>query len=123
MFWLTEDQRSIQEMVRDFAEKEIAPHAEEFDKENKYPSAPIAGLAEMGIMGLNIPEEYGGADMDEVSKVLVISEVGRCCGGTGEILATQPLVNDIILKNANEEQKRTYLPLVAEGQAGRLCAD
>lgn len=121
MFWLTEDQRSIQEMVRDFAEKEIAPHAEEFDKENKYPSAPIAGLAEMGIMGLNIPEEYGGADMDEVCKVLAISEVGRCCGGTGEILATQLLVNDIILKNANEDQKQTYLPLVAEGRLGAFA--
>lgn len=121
MFQLTEDQLSLQDMVRSFAEKEIAPKAERFDKESKYPDEIIKSLAEMGILGLNIPEEYGGAGMDEICKVLAIAEVGRGCGGTGEILGTQLLVNDIVLKNANEEQKNKYLPLVAEGRLGAFA--
>jgi len=121
MFQLTEDQLSLRDMIREFSENEIEPKAEEWDKENKYPGEAIKGLAEMGVMSINIPEEYGGAGMDEICKVLSIIEIGRCCGGTGEIYATQLLVNDLILTNANEEQKRRYLPMMAEGKIGAFA--
>lgn len=121
MFELTEDQAMIQEMVRDFAEKEIRPKADLVDKTGEFPSDTIAALAEMGIMGLNIPEEYGGVGLDEVSKVLVISEISRCCASTAEIVAVHLLVNDILLHNASEEQKQKYLPEAVEGKLGAFC--
>lgn len=69
MFELTEDQKAIQEMIRDYAEKEIKPKADDVDKTGAFPADTIAELAEMGVMGLNIPEEYGGVGMDEICKV------------------------------------------------------
>ena len=105
MFELTEDQKAIQEMIRDYAEKEIKPKADDVDKTGAFPADTIAELAEMGVMGLNIPEEYGGVGMDEICKVLAISEIARCCASTAEIVAVHLLVNDIILNNATEEQK------------------
>lgn len=70
MFQLTEDQLNLQELVRDFSENTLRPKAESLDKSGAYPAEAIASLAEMGVMGLNIPEEYEGAAMDEVCKVL-----------------------------------------------------
>lgn len=121
MFHFTEDQAMIQEMVRDFANKEIAPKADAVDKSGAFPSDTIAQLAEMGIMGLNIPEEFGGAGMDEICKVLAISEISRCCASTAEIVAVHLLVNDIIVRQATEEQKAKYLPMAAEGKLGAFC--
>lgn len=121
MFEFSEDQKMIQEMVREYAEKEIRPKAEETDKTGEFPKKTITALAEMGIMGLNIPEEYGGAGMDEICKVLTISEIARCCASTAEIVAVHLLVNDIILHNATEDQKAKYLPEAAEGKLGAFC--
>ncbi len=121
MFSFTEEQRSIQEMVRDYAQKVLKSRAEEIDKTGRYPAESIKELAEMGVMGLNISEEYGGAGMDTVSKVLAIAEVASCCGSTCEIFSTQLLVNDIVQHNASEEQKAKYLPMIAEGKLGAFA--
>ncbi len=121
MFQLTQDQSSIREMVREFAEKEIRPLADEIDKTGRFPAESIAALAEMGIMGLNIPEEYGGAGMDEISKVLAISEIARCCASTAEIVAVHLLVNDIIVRKASEAQKARILPMAVEGKLGAFA--
>jgi len=121
LFQLTEDQQSLKEMLREFAEQEMAPKAEELDKTGRFPAETIEALTEMGIMALNIPEEYGGCGMDEVCKVIAIEELGRCCAGTTEIVSTQLLVNDIILNNGNEEQKQKYLGLAAEGRLGAFA--
>ncbi|HPE16784.1 MAG TPA: acyl-CoA dehydrogenase family protein [Oscillospiraceae bacterium] len=120
-FQLTEEQSMIRDMVRDFAESRIKPLAKELDETGRFPFETAAALAEMGIMGLNIPEEYGGSGLDEISKVLVISEVARCCASTAEFLAVQLLVNDIILRNGNEEQRKKYLPLAASGKLGAFA--
>ncbi len=121
MFQFNEDQKDLRDLVRDFSEKELKPRAAELDKTSAYPKAAIEQLAEMGIMSVNIPEEYDGAGMDEVCKVLAIEEISRCCGSTAEIVATQLLVNDIIKKNGNEEQKQKYLPLSAQGIIGAFA--
>lgn len=121
MFQFTQDQNSIREMVREFAEKEIRPLADEIDKTGRFPAETIAALAEMGIMGLNIPEEYGGAGMDEISKVLVISELARCCASTAEIVAVHLLVNDIIVRKATQAQKERILPMAVEGRLGAFA--
>lgn len=118
MFEFTEEQRSIQEVIRDFAEKEIRPLANELDRTGRFPEETVRQLADMGFMGLNIPEEYGGAGLDEICKVLAISEIARCCASTAEMFAVHLLVNDIILKNANEEQKKKYLGEAAQGRLG-----
>ena len=118
MFTFTEDQMSIRDMVREFAEKEIRPKADEVDKTGRFPLETITALTEMGIMGLNIPEEYGGAGMDEICKVLAIS---RCCASTAEIVAVHLLVNDIILRNGSEEQKQQFLSAAVEGKLGAFC--
>lgn len=121
MFQFTDDQLSVQEMMREFSENEIRPKAESLDKSGVFPAETVAALAEMGIMGLNIPDPYGGAGLDEISKVLVISEVARCCASTAEMLAVHLLVNDIILKNGNQEQRQRYLPQAVAGKLGAFC--
>lgn len=121
MFQFTEDQESIRQAIRGLAEKEIRPRATEVDRAGRFPAETIAMLADMGVMGLNIPEEYGGAGLDEICKVLAISEVARCCASTAEILAVHLLVNDIILHQASENQKAKYLPMAVEGRLGAFC--
>lgn len=118
MFGLNEEQASLQELVRDFAQGVIKPMADELDKTGRFPKETIQQLAEMGVMGLNIPEEYGGAGMDEVCKILAISEISRCCASTAEIVAVHLLVNDIILRFGNEDQKKKFLSSAAQGNLG-----
>lgn len=121
MFKLTNEQQGILDLVRNYAENKIKPLADELDKTGRFPHETIKDLAEMGIMGLNIPEEYGGVGMDEICKVLAISEISRCCASTAEIVAVHLLVNDIILNQATEEQKAKYLPEAAQGKLGCFC--
>lgn len=121
MFQFTEDQLAIREIIRDFAENEIKPKADELDKTGSYPLETVNALADMGVMGLNIKGEYGGSEMDEICKVIVVSEVARCCASTAEILAVHLMVNDVIQSNANEEQKKKYLPMAAEGKLGAFA--
>ncbi|WP_298589146.1 acyl-CoA dehydrogenase family protein [uncultured Megasphaera sp.] len=121
MFKLTEEQQDIQNLVRRYAQEKIKPLADEIDKEGRFPKENIQGLTELGIMGLNIPESYGGTEMDEMCKVLAISEVAQCCASTAEILAVHLLVNDIILRQGSEEQKKIFLPEAAEGHLGAFA--
>jgi len=121
MFQFTEDQLAIREIIRDFAENEIKPKADELDKTGSYPLETVNALADMGVMGLNIKGEYGGPEMDEICKVIAVSEVARCCASTAEILAVHLMVNDVIQSNANEEQKKKYLLMAAEGKLGAFA--
>lgn len=120
-FKLTPDHEAIIADVRAFAKKEIAPFAAEIDAESKFPAEIIKKMAELGYMGINIPEEYGGAGLDDVYKVLVVREIAKCCASTAEILAVQSLVNDILVTKGTKEQKEKYLPMVAEGKIGAFA--
>lgn len=120
-FKLTPDHEAIIADVRAFAKKEIAPFAAEIDAESKFPAEIIKKMAELGYMGINIPEEYGGAGLDDVYKVLVVREIAKCCASTAEILAVQSLVNDILVTKGTKEQKEKYLPMVAEGGIGAFA--
>ena len=120
-FKLTPDHEAIIADVRAFAKKEIAPFAAEIDAESKFPAEIIKKMAELGYMGINIPEEYGGAGLDDVYKVLVVREIAKCCASTAEILAVQSLVNDILVTKGTKEQKEKYLPMVAEGRIGAFA--
>ena len=118
---LTEDQEAMVQLARQFAEKDIAPYSQEMDEEAELRPEIIAKMAELGFMGINIPEEYGGAGLDEVTKVLVIEEIARVDASVAELLSVHTLVNDIFLKQANEEQKKKYLPMAVQGKIGAFA--
>lgn len=120
-FKLTPDHEAIIADVKAFAKKEIAPLAAEIDSESKFPAEIIKKMAELGYMGINIPEEYGGSGLDDVYKVLVVREIAKYCASTAEILAVQSLVNDIIIRKGTEEQKQKYLSMVNEGKLGAFA--
>lgn len=120
-FKLTPDHEAIIADVKAFAKKEIAPLAAEIDSESKFPAEIIKKMAELGYMGINIPEEYGGSGLDDVYKVLVVREIAKYCASTAEILAVQSLINDIIIRKGTEEQKQKYLPMVNEGKLGAFA--
>ena len=118
---LTEDQEAMVQLAKQFAEGEIAPFSQEMDEKAELRPEIIAKMAELGFMGINIPEEYGGAGLDEVTKVLVIEEIARVDASVAELLSVHTLVNDIFLKQANEEQKKKYLPMAVQGKIGAFA--
>lgn len=117
-FELTDEQRMLRNMVRDFAEKEVKPLAPEIDKTSEYPWQTIRKMGELGLMGMVIPEEYGGSGTDTISYAIAVEEISRVCGSTGLILASHSsLACDHIYQSGTEEQRRKYLPDLASGKA------
>ena len=116
-FRFDEDHAVLQQSVREFAEKEIAPGAAERDKSAKMPEELIQQIAELGFLGIAIPEEYGGAGMGCRASSLIVEEASRYCAGTGVFLsAHNSLCVDPILMFGTEEQKQKYLPKLATGE-------
>ena len=122
-FALTEEHRLVQQTAREFATREILPVASQLDAEHRFPAEIVRGLAELGLMGVTVPEEYGGAGMDHVAYVLAMEEVARACASTAAIMSVNnSLVCDPILRYGTEEQKRRYLPVLASGrELGCYC--
>ena len=118
---LTEDQKTIQELARSFAETELAPIAAQIDQEERIPKEIIEKMAEIGFTALNVPEQYGGPELDTVCKVLVVSELAKKCASTAEVIAVHTLVNDIFLKHGTEAQKEKYLKAAVEGKIGAFA--
>ena len=82
---LNEQQKMIQKMVREFAEKEVAPLAAEIDKKEEYPHKTLQKMAKLGILGAIVPAEYGGAGLDTISYATIVEEISRKCASTGVI--------------------------------------
>ena len=117
-FELTEEQQMIQTAARDFAQSQIVPVAAEFDTSGEFPVATIAQMGELGLMGIEVPEEYGGAGLDPVSYALAMIEISAADASHGTIMSVNnTLYSHGILKYGNEEQKHTYVTPVASGQA------
>jgi butyryl-CoA dehydrogenase len=113
---LNEEQTLLRDTVRRFAEEVVAPRAKEIDETGEFPRGFYDRAGELGLAGITVPEEYGGAGMDAVSYCLVIEEVSRVCATSGVILSVNnSLVCDPILKFGNEEQKRELLTPLAAG--------
>jgi len=121
-FTLTEDQKMLRNTVRRIAETEFAPKAAEIDRNEEFPWRNFKILAENGLLGIQVPEEYGGAGAGMLSLVLVIEEVARVCASTSVILTTQALASDPLLIGGSEGQKKTYLFRMASGQCLGACA-
>ncbi len=121
-FDLTEEQRAWQRAVHDFVAKEVEPKAHEVDESSEFNWAAVRKGAALGLLGLTIPEKYGGADMDAISAAIAIEELGWACGSTALALAahnglgTSPLVN-----YGSDGLKEKWLPMVTNGQ-GKLGA-
>ncbi|MGD9503396.1 MAG: acyl-CoA dehydrogenase [Syntrophobacteraceae bacterium] len=117
-FELTEEQKMIQDMARKFAEREIKPVAAEFDKTHKHPEEIVKKMGELGLLGVAIPEEYGGAGMDYVSYVLAMIEISKACASCGVIMSVcNSLYCFPVFKYGSEEQKQQFLRPVASGEA------
>lgn len=115
---MTEEHEQLLKMVRDFAQKEIAPIAAEFDESGEFPMATIKKMGELGLMGIEVPEEYGGAAMDTLAYVLTMIEVAKADASHSTILSVNnSLYNYGLMKFGTEEQKQKYLVPIASGQA------
>jgi alkylation response protein AidB-like acyl-CoA dehydrogenase len=123
MYSLTAEQRMIQEMTRSYARDKLAPRAAGLDESGEWPKEAWAEMASLGLLGMMVPEEYGGSSMDCLSYCIAMEEVSVACASTSTGLSVQnSLVCDPIVKFGNEEQKRRYLPRLASGDlVGCYC--
>ncbi|MCA0170525.1 acyl-CoA dehydrogenase [Bacillus sp. RAR_GA_16] len=113
----TEEQEMMQKMVRDFAEKEIATIVEEMEETDRFPREVIKRMGELGLMGIPIPEAYGGAEMDYTSYIIAIHELSKVSATVGVILSVHTSVGTLpILAFGTEEQKQRYIPKLATGE-------
>lgn len=116
-FELTENQKMIAQMIRDFGAKEIAPDLMKWDESQEFPVPVFKKLGELGLMGVLVPEEYGGSGMGYFEYVTVISEIGKICGSIGlSVAAHNSLCTGHIMQFGNEEQKKKWLPKLASAE-------
>jgi alkylation response protein AidB-like acyl-CoA dehydrogenase len=116
-FGLSAEQREIQALARDFAEREIEPHASDWDRDHTFPREVFAKLAELGLMGTCVPEEYGGAGTDFLSYVLVLEELSRADAGVGVTVAVHTSAVTLpILRFGTDEQRSRFVPALARGE-------
>lgn len=115
---LTDEHRMIQQAARDFAQNEIAPVAAEFDESGEFPFETVRKMGALGLMGIEVPEEYGGAGMDSLAYVLAMVEISKADAAHGTIMSVNnSLFNYGLQKFGTEEQKQRFLVPVASGEA------
>jgi butyryl-CoA dehydrogenase len=113
----TEDQLAVQTTARDFATSEVLPKAAEIDREHRHPAELVKRMAELGFLGIAIPEQYGGSGLDHVSYVLAMEEISRACASTGVIMSVNnSLVCDPIYRFGTDAQKQEWLTPLAAGK-------
>jgi len=113
----TEDQLAVLKMAREFAQTEVLPKAAEIDREHRHPAELVKRMAELGFLGIAVPEQYGGAGFDHVSYALAMEEISRACASTGVIMSVNnSLVCDPIYRFGTEQQKKEWLTPLASGK-------
>ena len=116
-FRFTEDHKMITQMVKDFAEKEIRPNVGKWDEEQYFPKDLFKKAGELGLMGILVPEEFGGAGLGYFEYIAVIAEISKVCGAIGlSVAAHNSLCTNHILKFGNDDQKKKWLPKLATGE-------
>ncbi len=123
MFRLTEEQKLVRQAAREFAERYCAPIAAEIDEAARWPAESVAAMAQLDLMGIPFPEEYGGAGADTLSYILAVEEISRVCASTGVILSAHTsLATWPIYQFGSEDVKRRYLPKLCSGEwLGAFC--
>ena len=112
-----EHHQEIRQMIADFADNEIAPKAQHIDESQETPTDAIAQLAELGMLGLTIDEQFGGAELDLLTACLVVEEISRCCGSTGVVVASHLFEGTAAIKNlADDAGRARWLPDLASGK-------
>ncbi|MBW2454179.1 MAG: acyl-CoA dehydrogenase family protein [Deltaproteobacteria bacterium] len=112
----TETQQLIMRTARDFAQRELMPVAAELDRESRFPSEQVKALAELGLMGVNIPAELGGAEAGVVAYSLAMMEVARGCASTSVTMAVTNMVGEVISYFGSEDQRQKYVPKLTSGE-------
>ncbi len=115
-FDFTEDQKSFRGLLRSFVDREIVPVARDYEHSGRYPADIIKGLADMGLFGISVPEQYGGLDLDPVSFALVFEEISRGWMGIAGVLGSHSLSCRLLATHGTAEQKEKYLPALATGE-------
>jgi len=116
-FDLNENQKMIAQMVRDFAEKEIRPHMNKWDDEEYFPVETMKKMGELGLLGIYIPEQYGGSGFGYFEYATALMELGKVCGGVGlSVAAHNSLCTGHIYYHGSEEQKQRFLPKLTSGE-------
>lgn len=121
-FRLTDEQHQVEEMVRGLARKEFAPRAAQVDEESRYPAENHRMLAELGLLGMLYPSEYGGSDAGPVSYAVALREVAAACASTGVGMAVTNMVGEAIFRFGNEDQRRRCLPMLSGGKGAGAFA-
>jgi alkylation response protein AidB-like acyl-CoA dehydrogenase len=115
-FRLDDEQQAIQEMVRKFAENELAPHADAWDAGGSFPHAIVKPLASLGLMGILVPEELGGTQLSRLTGAVVYEELGRADLATAVWLSVHNMITGLIYRFGNEEQRQRWVPRLAAGE-------
>lgn len=116
-FKLSKEQLMLQKLFRDFAQNEVKPLAQEIDEEERFPAETVKKMAKLGMMGIYLPKEYGGAGADYLSYVMAVEELAKVCGTTSVILSAHTsLCCNPIFDYGTEEQKQKYLPKLCSGE-------
>ena len=116
-FKLTPTQSLLRQMIREFAEKEVKPLAAEIDEQERFPIETVKKMAPLGLFGIPLPVEYGGAGGDNIMYTIAVEELSRVCATTGVVLSAHTsLCLAPIFEHGTEEQKRKYLPKLASGE-------
>ena len=116
MFEADEHQRLVQETARRYAQDALAKVAAQLDREGRFPAEQLRELAELGMMGVNIPEEYGGAQAGAVAYALAMMEIAQGCASTAVTMAVTNMVGETIVKFGTPEQRRRYVPELTSGR-------
>ena len=116
-FNLTKTQELFRQMIHEFAEKEVKPLAAEIDEQERFPEETVKKMAKLGIFGIPVPKEYGGAGGDNIMYSIAVEELSRCCATTGVVVSAHTSLCMVpILEFGTEEQKKKYLPKLASGE-------
>src|ERR1700749_1164310 len=116
-FSTTENQEMVRQMAKDFAEKNVRPHVMEWDEAQYFPFELFKKLGELGMMGVLVPEEYGGSGLSYFEYNVVIQEIAKVCGSIGlSVAAHNSLCTGHIMAFGNEEQRKKYLPRLATAE-------
>lgn len=113
---LSDEQQEIRELVRKFAQQEIAPHAEQWDEESHFPRDLFPALGQLGLTGTLVPEEYGGAQLSRLTSTIVYEQLAYADMSTAVWLSVHNMVSGLIAKFGNDEQRRRWLPGMATGE-------
>src|SRR6202171_5808412 len=116
LFDLTEAQALVRDTARNYAQKTLAPVASRLDREARFPREQLSGLAELGLMGVNVPERYGGAEAGAVAYALAMMEIAQGCASTAVTMAVNNLVAETIVRFGTEDQKKRYVPEITSGR-------